>query len=228
MGMNGGSILAPASDQDATRRSLTQDDWIEAAIEVMVDSSVEQVRVESLARELGVSKGSFYWHFENREELLEAVLERWRHDTTLGVQERLKRKEPSASKRLLLFLRLPLRSTRATRSADLELAILGWARRSRRAEMVVAEVDRMRIAHAASLFEEIGHGRESAELRAHMVYAFIRYIAQRRDLDVKERFDMTTAVHALLAGSGTSARIALEDVGLVLRRAATSPEKDDA
>lgn len=175
----------------------------------MVDSSVEQVRVESLARELEVSKGSFYWHFKNRDDLLGAVLERWRHDTTRGVQERLKRREPSAANRLLLFLRLPLRSARAVRSADLELAILGWARRSRMAEMAVAEVDRLRVAHAAGLLEEMGFSPADAELRAHIAYAFIRYIAQRRDLDVKERFDMTTVVHSLLADRNTDASVAL-------------------
>jgi AcrR family transcriptional regulator len=198
--------LAPPTDQDTGRRTLTKEDWIEAAIEVMVDSSVEQVRVEKLARELDVSKGSFYWHFQNREELLDAVLQRWRHDTTSGVQERLSRTEPSASNRLLLFLRLPLRSARATRSADLELAILGWARRSRTAEMVVAEVDRMRIAHVSGLLEEMGYGPKEAEVRAHIAYAFIRYIAQRRDLDAKERFEMTTVVHALLVENGSGAQ----------------------
>ncbi|MEO7689107.1 MAG: TetR/AcrR family transcriptional regulator [Sphingomonas sp.] len=201
--------MALISDQDSVRRPLTKVDWIEAAIEVMVDSSVEQVRVESLARELDVSKGSFYWHFKNRDDLLEAVLERWRHDTTSGVQERLKRREPSAANRLLLFLRLPLRSARAVRSADLELAILGWARRSRMAEMAVAEVDRLRIAHVSGLLEEMGFSPADAELRAHIAYAFIRYISQRRDLDAKVRFDMTTVVHSLLANRDKDASAAL-------------------
>ncbi len=70
-------------------RLLTRDDWIEAAVDLMVRTSVEQTRVETLARDLGVSKGSFYWHFRTRDDLLACVLEWWKQTSTADVESEL-------------------------------------------------------------------------------------------------------------------------------------------
>ena len=166
---------------------LTRVDWIGAAIEVMVDSSVEQVRVERLAVALGVSKGSFYWHFRTREELLKAVLERWAEQATFSIQERLDQQATRADQRLLLYLQLPFRSAAAVRAADLEVAILGWARRSAQAMRAVARVDKERVKHITQIFVDMGFDSEEAPLRAHQTYACIRYLALRRDLGMPER-----------------------------------------
>jgi AcrR family transcriptional regulator len=185
-------------EKKASRTQLTREDWARAAIEIMIDSSVEQVRVEAIARELGVSKGSFYWHFRNRDELLELVLDIWTQEATLSVDERVLRRATSPSERLLLFLRLPLSSKRASKASDLELAILGWARRSRMAEDAVATVDRLRVEQLARQFGQLGFSQEQAEFQAHMTYAFLRYIAQRRDLPAPKKMEMTTALHRQL------------------------------
>ena len=166
---------------------LSRADWINAAIEVMVDSSVEQVRVERLAVSLEVSKGSFYWHFRTRDELLKAVLEQWADQATFGIQQRLDQEAPRADQRLLLYLQLPFRSPAAVRAADLEVAILGWARRSPPAMRAVARVDRERVTHIAQIFLDMGFGEDEALLRAHQTYACIRYLALRRDLGTTER-----------------------------------------
>src|SRR5690606_35512490 len=56
---------------------LSADDWAQAALELIAEQGVAAVAVEPLARRLGVTKGSFYWHFPSREALLQAALERW-------------------------------------------------------------------------------------------------------------------------------------------------------
>jgi AcrR family transcriptional regulator len=177
------------------RAPLSREDWVRAAIEVMIDSSVEQVRVEAIARELGVSKGSFYWHFRNRDDLLESVLEIWTQEATLSVDERVLRRATTPAERLLMFLRLPLSSKRASKASDLELAILGWARRSRMAEDAVAKVDQLRVEQLTRQFGQLGLNPEQSEFRAHVAYAFLRYIAQRRDLSTAKRMEMTAAIH---------------------------------
>lgn len=188
-----------ASKSSSTTHSrLTPEDWINAAIEVMVDSSVEQVRVERLAVALKVSKGSFYWHFRTREELLKAVLAQWADTATFGIQERIDKEEPRPDQRLLLFLQLPFRSPAAVRAADLEVAILGWARRSAQAMRAVARVDKERVEHSARLFHEMGLKGEEAVMRAHQTYACIRYLALRRDLNVAERMALAREFHAML------------------------------
>lgn len=57
--------------------SLTRGDWLDAAWEALGEGSVDRVRVEPLAKKLGVTKGSFYWHFKDRQALVEALLDRW-------------------------------------------------------------------------------------------------------------------------------------------------------
>lgn len=186
------------SKKPPTPGRLTRADWINAAIEVMVDSSVEQVRVERLAVALGVSKGSFYWHFRTREELLKAVLQQWANQATFGIQERLDQEASRADQRLLLYLQLPFRSPAAVRAADLEVAILGWARRSPQAMRAVARVDRERVTHIAQIFLDMGFADGEAPLRAHQTYACIRYLALRRDLEAAERMVLAQQFQAAL------------------------------
>jgi AcrR family transcriptional regulator len=187
--------MTAQENKKSVRPQLTREDWARAAIEVMIDGSVEQVRVEGLARELNVSKGSFYWHFRNRDDLLGAVLEIWTEEATLSVDERVLRRAATPAERLLLFLRLPLNSKRALKASYLELAILDWARRSRMAEDAVAKVDQLRVDQLARQFAQLGFNREQAQFRAHTAYAFLRYIAQRRDLPAPARVEMTSAMH---------------------------------
>jgi len=67
-----------ANDKRAARSgTLTAADWINAATEIIAESGVGAVAVEPLAQRLGVTKGSFYWHFPNRDALLQAAVERW-------------------------------------------------------------------------------------------------------------------------------------------------------
>ena len=64
---------------------MKAEDWIEAAYRAMAKGGTEAVAVEPLARKLGVTKGSFYWHFADRKALLEATLERWERESTEAV-----------------------------------------------------------------------------------------------------------------------------------------------
>jgi len=67
------------------RRRLTREDWITAALASIADGGLAAVGVEPLAARLGATKGSFYWHFENRDALLEAAIRRWEKETTTDV-----------------------------------------------------------------------------------------------------------------------------------------------
>jgi AcrR family transcriptional regulator len=66
-------------------RRLTRDDWITAALGAIADGGLAAVGVEPLAVRLGATKGSFYWHFENRDALLGAAIRRWEKETTTDV-----------------------------------------------------------------------------------------------------------------------------------------------
>ena len=74
------------AEQKATgQRRLTRDDWITAALGAIADGGLAAVGVEPLAARLGTTKGSFYWHFENRDALLDAAIRRWEKETTTDV-----------------------------------------------------------------------------------------------------------------------------------------------
>ena len=74
-----GQDRASGQDKPAPERTgrLSADDWAQAALDLIAEQGVAAVAVEPLARRLGVTKGSFYWHFPSREALLVAALERW-------------------------------------------------------------------------------------------------------------------------------------------------------
>ena len=67
------------------QRRLTRDHWITAALAAIAGGGLAAVGVEPLAAGLGATKGSFYWHFENRDALLEAAIGRWEKETTTNV-----------------------------------------------------------------------------------------------------------------------------------------------
>jgi AcrR family transcriptional regulator len=69
---------APMNDGNKTERArLSAEDWEDGALTLIAEQGVGALAVEALARRLGVTKGSFYWHFRTREALLQAALERW-------------------------------------------------------------------------------------------------------------------------------------------------------
>jgi len=79
------------ADSPATARSdrLGPDDWTRVALLAIAEKGAKNVSVERLARELGTTKGSFYWHFKDRTALIDAALERWERDFTDRVIEQL-------------------------------------------------------------------------------------------------------------------------------------------
>jgi AcrR family transcriptional regulator len=74
-----------AEQKASGQRRLTRDDWISAALGAIADGGLAAVAVEPLAARLGATKGSFYWHFENRDALLGAAISRWEKETTTDV-----------------------------------------------------------------------------------------------------------------------------------------------
>src|SRR3546814_19865364 len=81
-----------------TKQNLTADCWAEAALDAIAGGGLDAVAVEPLARRLGVTKGSFYWHFANRDALLRAALPRWERTEPAAIVPRI-RQEYDASVR---------------------------------------------------------------------------------------------------------------------------------
>ena len=151
--------------------------WIQAALEVLADQGIDGVRVEPLAKRLGVTKGSFYWHFKDRGALAEAMLDDWRRRATVGIIDRLERDHEPPPVRLERLLRLPFSSPRSERGADVELSIRLWGRRDPKARAALEEVDTLRLRYMARLLEGCGVPREESEARATLAYSYMRVSA---------------------------------------------------
>ena len=136
---------------------LQPDDWIRAAFARLAAEGIEAVRIELLARDLGVSKGSFYWHFQDREELLAKMFDRWEKDENEWLDETVI--TPKAAARWARFVH---------HGADLQLARLEsamrtWSRRDERIAARISAIEKKRIAHIASVLRAIGFVAPAAE-----------------------------------------------------------------
>jgi len=168
------SIVEGAIKKPRESPRLDAQAWISAALDVLADHGIEGVRVEILAKQLGVTKGSFYWHFKDRDALFEAMLDHWRRQATLRIISRLDQTKPTPAGRLRELLNLPFRGARSERGADVELALRLWSRRDPRARAALAEVDQLRLRYIAGLLEDCGRKPADAKARAVLAYAFIR------------------------------------------------------
>jgi AcrR family transcriptional regulator len=153
---------------------LGRQDWVEAGLVVLAQSGVEAVRVEPLAKLLKVTKGSFYWHFKNRDALLDAILEEWVRLDTYNIIERVEslNKENAMIKLLRLFeIAIEDDGKNDGRSdGRLENAIRAWAANDERAATVLTQVDQQRLDYTRNLFLQIGFSPSEALVRARIVY----------------------------------------------------------
>jgi AcrR family transcriptional regulator len=98
--------VTPATTR-SPRELLAKETWIAEAVKVLCEAGLDALAVEPLSLRLGVTKGSFYWHFKNRDDLLRAVIETWEREATEGVIAELEREaDPMQRLRQLFTLSL--------------------------------------------------------------------------------------------------------------------------
>ena len=138
---------------------------------MLVDQGIDRVRVDVLAQELGMTRGSFYWHFKDRKELLSGVLQAWRTRATEALAARLESAHADPREQLRDLVSLPWRGRAAVRAGRIELAIRAWARRDETATQVVREADESRLGYIAQVFSAMGFPVMEARRRAFVLYS---------------------------------------------------------
>ena len=161
-----------ATETAAGRTSLTPETWVEAATTVLIDQGIDHVRVDVLAGQLGVTRGSFYWHFRDREDLLRRVLQTWSERATEQLTRRLESASSDPHEQLRDVISLPFRGRAAARAARIELALRAWARRDDMARQAVDAADAARIGYHAQVFAALGFAAEEAGMRAFLLYSY--------------------------------------------------------
>ena len=149
-----------------SRIRLTRDDWIAAALQALADDGPSGVAVERLAARLGTTKGSFYWHFKDRKELITEALATWERDDTDAVIERI-----SAIADPVERLRLgTVMATEYEEAENPDVRLLPSASDPAVRE-VVERVQRKRLEFLAKTFREAGFTPAEARLRARLAYS---------------------------------------------------------
>lgn len=180
-----------------TRRILTRDDWIDAATGILVSKSVDAIHPVTLAKDLGITIGSFYYHFRDRNDLLEGVLNKWHENTTAQVVRSYG--DLPFEQAVHEILSLPFHGETARRAAMVEFAIRAWARRDEMARQAVREVDEQRLAFYTAALQKRGFSKTEASNRAFLVYSFQISQAMLREVnDDKARKRQLNFVKKLL------------------------------
>jgi AcrR family transcriptional regulator len=154
------------SDSTAARHSLTARDWAAAALDAMAAGGLDAVAVEPLARRLNVTKGSFYWHFRNREALVKAALALWEQRETVDVVSGLDQ-EPDPYQRIVNLFK---RANASHKAGRLYLA-LAAASDDVRVNEVVQRVSARRLAYLDKCYRALGMSAGDAPLWATFAYA---------------------------------------------------------
>jgi AcrR family transcriptional regulator len=143
--------------------------WLSAGLEALRKGGVGSVRVERLAGDVGITKGSFYHHFRDRGALLDAVIEYWSREMTDAEFERIQTLRGGLAARLVALAEDVLEKG----MGRYDPAIRAWARGDRKVAAAVAQVDRRRIKALAGFFEEGGFTPAEARTRARTFYTFV-------------------------------------------------------
>jgi AcrR family transcriptional regulator len=147
---------------------LDRQAWIDAAYRVLTKEGVDQVRILPLADGLGVTRGSFYWHFKSRGELLDELVALWNRKNTRALIQAASRPARDFPERIFWLARCWL--GQSDYDPRFDIAMRDWARRDKRIFRLVRRADDERIAAIAKLFEAKGEGHRMAFIRARVIY----------------------------------------------------------
>jgi AcrR family transcriptional regulator len=154
------------------RVQLDRDAWVHGAMDVLAEEGIAGLRVEVLAKRLKVTKGSFYWHFQDRRDLLMAVLTEWRDGRIRDIVKQT-RAVPGHELAQIYHVIDVYSAGRNRRGMMIELAVRDWARRDADAAAIVSEVDDIRLRCARELFLACGVPIEEASSRCMLLYAYV-------------------------------------------------------
>ena len=145
-------------------KRLSREDWLAAALEVLYGEGVGKVSIVRIARDLGVTSGSFYWHFKDRNELLRSLLDFWVRSQTEAIFEKVEQFQGTPSERLFKLMEI----LTLGEQGRYEVAIRAWAGFDDMAAEVVRGTDKRRIEWLRSIFHELGFRGSEAEMRARL------------------------------------------------------------
>ena len=161
-----------AATPKTPRPALDRETWIQRALAVVAEDGMDGLRVETLAKKLGVTKGSFYWHFRDRRDLVDAVLATWRDGRIRDIRKQTTA-EPGGELAALHHTIDVYSAARNRKGIAIEAAIRMWARQDAATAAIVEEVDATRLDCTRQLFVALGLPEAEAKARSVLLYAYV-------------------------------------------------------
>lgn len=152
---------------DENRQNLERQDWIKAAYDVLTHEGVERVRILNLADQLGITRGSFYWHFKSRDELLQALIEEWQEKNT-GALLAACASSTDFTDRMLAIA--DCWTNENLFDPALDAAMRNWAHHDAPVCQLVHEEDQKRLKAFQRMFQDHGFPPTEAMIRARVFY----------------------------------------------------------
>lgn len=141
--------------------------WIEQGLQALAAGGVDAVRVEPLAKALGVTKGGFYGYFDDRGALLEAMLDAWEKESVDDVLDQVAQQDGDAKEKVRLA---GMRTFPAGRLLQIDLAVRDWARREERVAERLRRVDNRRMQLARDLIGTFCSDPDEVEARSLLAF----------------------------------------------------------
>lgn len=142
--------------------------WVEAALEALATGGPEEIRIEALAAQLGVSKGGFYWHFKSRAALLEAMLDHWEQSVVGDVITEVEGSSRDPREKLRHLFQM---ASTAPELLPVELALRDWSRRDEEVATRLRRVDNQRMEYLRALFTPICADEDDVEARSTLAFS---------------------------------------------------------
>ncbi len=164
----------------------SKDAWLDAAYTVLTQNGVDAVKIMTLARLTSLTRTGFYWHFKDRADLLEAMVQRWEQHNTGNLVAKTELPAQTITEAMLNLFDCWLDASLF--DAPLDLAIRNWARNDSDLNARLDRADKQRIDAIAGIFVRFGHSRVQAQVRAmSVVYTQIGYISMQVDESNQQR-----------------------------------------
>jgi len=154
------------------KKRVTRDQWLQAGLDGLLESGVNGIAVERLARTLGTSKSGFYWHFKDRNNLLDNILSYWESEFTDTVINNISHIEESAARKLQISSDMIMQH----QLGKYDMAFRSWGNEDSRVRKRIRMIDHKRLDYISGLFSELGFRGEQAEIRASLFILYHAYL----------------------------------------------------
>ncbi len=171
-------VSTRAVSKSSANRRYSKEEWLNRSLEIIASEGETKLRIDRLVKKLGVTNGSFYWHFKDRAHFVRELAEHWAERSTFDLvkQARLSTEDlrPIAKQRFRQIIEQDLHK--------FDVAMRAWAAHEPEIAPIVKRVDRARLSSAQRLFEQMGFTGDELEMRTRI---FILYVSLQDALFMK-------------------------------------------